>query len=365
MGNVNINNAALTDYTNTVEYAVIDPMNINSPQGKETFYTNSNYAQQWGYFNQVADLRSALLLKGIWVCGGGYEADPETKVILEHVSGNGCDTFDDVLFNAYVSSLIFGDSYTEVIRDDGGMIINLKPLNCGTIRKVFDEKGMLKEYQQFSLTDSKSTPKTWKPDEIFNICNNRLADSMGGLSEVDALEPKILANADIDKDLRSLMHYQAKPFIMWKLKTDDPTRISSFISKLNYIRNLGEDLIIPDDDDTVKWEIVQLNPSAIALAYKDAVRNDFFRAVMLPQIMPGAAGQGTESESKVIYLGFERIVKREALRLEKHIWNQLYLHITLVPPVSLSADMAQDTMKDGQNQQLNTQPAEMQVNGAA
>ncbi len=65
--------------------------------------------------------------------------------------------------------------------------------------------------------------------------------------------------------------------ILWKLKTDDPAKIASVVAKIDAARNLGEDMFIPDDDDAISYEVVQLNPSALVLQWRDDIRNKFYR----------------------------------------------------------------------------------------
>ena len=108
-------------------------------------------------------------------------------------------------------------------------------------------------------------------------------------------------------------------------------------------------MFIPDDEDVVSHEIVQTTPSPAIFNWRDDLRNKFYRAIGLPQVVPGAGGQSTESESKVIYLAFERIVHHEQKYIEDQIWQQLYLKIKLIPPATLSANLQQDQGKDVMN----------------
>ena len=151
---------------------------------------------------------------------------------------------------------------------------------------------------------------------------------------------------------------QVKPFILWKLKTDNAAKIATFVTKINNARNLGEDMFVPDDDDMLQYEVIQCNPSQMVFSWRDDIRNKFFRSIGLPQIVPGGGGQSTESESKVIYLAFEQIVKRDQIYLEKQLWNQLFLRIKLVPPTSLMENMQEDEAKDG-GLNMNSQDVQM------
>ena len=144
------------------------------------------------------------------------------------------------------------------------------------------------------------------------------------------------------------MHHQAKPFILWKLKTDDTTKIAEIVSKIDKARNLGEDMFIPDDDDAVSYEIVKLDISGSIFNWRDELRNKFYRAIGMPLIVFGNAGT-TESGGKIEYLAHEQIFAKEQRQIEKLIWDQLALKIELVSPVSLLENLRTDESKDDQN----------------
>ena len=350
MPRFDIDKAQASDMSGTISDVTVDKATLDGATGsKETVWFNSKWTQQLGYFNSIPDLKSALILKTIWTVGKGYEADIRTKTILETIKGYGKDTFRDILFNMDLIRKIGGDSYAEIIRDSKGNLINLKPLDPGTMRIVVDEKGIIKRYEQVSKNPKSSKVIKFQPQQIFHLTNNRIGDQIHGISDIDALEDTIVADNESFVDTKKIMHFGARPLILWKLKTDDTSKIASFVSKIDAARNLGEDMFIPDDEDVVSHEIVQTTPSPAIFNWRDDLRNKFYRAIGLPQVVPGAGGQSTESESKVIYLAFERIVHHEQKYIEDQIWQQLYLKIKLIPPATLSANLQQDQGKDVMN----------------
>ena len=82
----------------------------------------------------------------------------------------------------------------------------------------------------------------------------------------------------------------------------------------------------------------------------------------MPQIIPGAGGEGTESESSVIYLAFENITAKDQRGINKQVWSQLAVKITLTPPASMQPAMQADTAKDGD---LGIKPSDTPTPGAA
>src|SRR3990167_7091268 len=260
MTNLDIGNATLSDMTNRVKDYKVAAEVLDAATGqKETEYMNAFWSIYWGYFNSHPDLKSAILMKAVWIVGKGWNADPFTTVILDHISGWGKDTLDDIIFNMLVQKIINGDAYSEKIGD--------------------------KDHVENSLH-------------------------------------------------------------MFKIKTDIPSKIDEFVKKMDEALNKGENIYIPDDENTISYEVVQVNVGSIVMDWRNDIRNKFYRTIGLPQIVPGAGEQSTESESKVIYFAFEQIVKRDQLLIEKQIWNQLQLKIKLTPPTSLMQDLQVDSQKD-------------------
>lgn len=349
MPNLDISKAVSSDYTGTVSDVAVASQTIDTVSGsKETAWFNDKWSQQYGLFNSIPNLKSTLILKSIWVLGKGYTTeDPRTKVILEHISGNGKESFEDILFGLDVMRRIGGDSYAEIIRDEKtGTLLNLKQLDPGSMRVIFNPSGRIIRYEQVSKV--KKEAKKFEPKDIFHLSNNRLGGSIHGISDIVALKDTIIADNESFVDTKKIMHFGARPLTVWKLKTDNAAKINAFVKKINDAKNLGEDMFVPDSEDLLSFEVVQTTPSSAIFQWRDDLRNQFYRNSMLPQIVPGASGGSTESESKTIYLAFERIDAFDQAYIERNVWNQLYLKIKLIPPATLSQDMQNDTGKDGQ-----------------
>lgn len=100
MSNLNISNAVASNMTNVFTATAIAPLNTEGATGvDETTYTNTKWKDHWGVFNEHPELKSAVIMRAIWDVGKGYIADAETTVILDHISGWGKDTFEEILFN--------------------------------------------------------------------------------------------------------------------------------------------------------------------------------------------------------------------------------------------------------------------------
>lgn len=359
----NLNKVQNSDYENTVQEITVTPKATDGPTGiKETEYAFSKFQDWNGYFHAIPDLQSALIMKSIWNTGKGYTTkSAHTQVILDHISGYGKDTFNDILFNLDLTSMIGGDSFAEIIRDEETKtLLNLKVLDPSSMKIVLDEKGIIKRYEQINKTPQqgflnkvksifgkKKGVRTFKPNQILHLSNNRYADNMHGISSIEVLEDTIKADNESFEIMQKVMRFQARPFIIWKLKTDDQDTINKIVEKIQNSRSLGEDTFIPDDDNALDYEIVNLNISNAIFEWRNDLRNKFYRVVGLPQIVPGAGGQSTESESKVIYTAFGQIVRQRQMYIEKQLWQQAQIDIELPHPDSFFEDLKLDASKDG------------------
>ena len=363
MPQYNLSGAALSNMTDNVVNTTVYPLDTDGVQNTgESYYQNSLWTTYWGYFNQIPELKSALLMKATWITGKGYTCDPETTVILDHVSGWGKDTFKDILFNMVIISRLNGDAYCEIIRDKSGLLLNLKPLNPGNMKIYTDNKGIITHYEQTSRTP-KGSPITFKPDEIFHISHNRLGDQIHGISDLVSIEQTILAELENFTDLKKIMHRQARPLIVFKLGTDDPNKIAAFQVKMDAAVNKGENIYVPNDKDTFDYEVVKIDLSPMIMNWREDIRNKFYRTFGLPLTIFGNGGS-TESGGKIEYLAHEQVFSHDQKFLEEQIWNQLYLRIKLNSPVTLLENLQNDERKDG-NQGLEIQPNDVTAGSGA
>lgn len=316
------------------------------PNVPEYRYRNERAMTDWGYFNRVPKLKSAILMKGVWTVGKGYECDSATKVILDHIVGNGKETFQDILFNMIVCKQVFRDSYAEIIRDEDGTIVNLKILNPQNVDTIYDRKGMIIRYE---LVNGSSVPIEFKPNEILHFQHNGLAGQTHGISVPESVENIILADDENFVVMKKVSRFQAVPFIIFKVKADNSTTINNFKTNIKTARKDGEDLIIPDDENILSYDTIQVSPSAILMQWRDSLNQEFYRAVGLPMVLFGGANGSTESGSKVEYLAHETVFESDQRYVERQIEAQLGLKINLISPTSLLENLQQDNAKDGPN----------------
>lgn len=379
MANFGIGNTVASNLSNTVKDVVVNPLNTDGATGQEEYtWQSTDWPMYWGYFNDISELKNVLITKSIWVVGKGYTADPETTVILDHITGWGKDTFKDILFNLDLISRLNGDSYAEIILDEEtGLLLNLKVLDPGSIRIVVDSKGIILRYEQVSKIPlgffgkaaaavglkKRESVITFDPDKIFHLSHNRFADQIHGISDVRSLKKVIDADNEYFTDMRKIQHRQARPFIMFMLDTDDVQKIAAFKNTADAALNLGENLYVPMDKNVVSHEVIKVDISPVTLQWGDSIRQRFYRSMGLPLTVFGAAS-GNESQSKIEYLAHEQIFSNDQKFLEEQIWNQLFLRIKLVSPVTLLENLQQDQSKDA-NQGIEFQPNDVTAGSGA
>lgn len=352
-----ISNTVISNMSNVVQDVTVPSLNTDGSNGSEEYtWMNTRWPEFWGYLNAIPELKSALLMKATWDTGKGYTCDPETAVILDHVSGWGKDTFLDILFNMDLISRLGGDAFAEIIRDsDSGLLLNLKVLDPGSIKIVVDKKGIIKRYEQTNKI-TKDVVK-FMPEDIFHLSHNRLADQIHGISDVISMEQTILAELENFTDLKKIMHRYAKPMVIFKLKTDDINKINAFVVKMDNATKLGENIYVPDDENTLSYEVIQINVSNLVLEWRESINRKFYRALGLPLVLFGSAGT-TESGGKIEYLAHEQVFSHDQKFIEEQVWNQLFLRIKLNSPVTLLENLQQDERKDA-NQGLEFQKQDM------
>lgn len=339
---------AQADYTNldgtVTNYSVKSETTDGAQPSGETYYDNTNWPQYLGYYKNIPELQAAIDAKATWTTCKGYTSNPITMLALSRIRGIGKDNFLNILQNMVISYHIGGDAFAEIIRDSEGNLINLKPLDPGSIRIVANKKGMITRYEQRSKVD-KGVVK-WNPDNILHLARNRVADEIHGVSIIKAVEKIILARNEAMEDYRKLLHRNVNPIRLWYIDTDDASEVADFKVKADKASTQFENLVVPMN--SVKHEIASVPPNSTMnpLPYINQLNQYFFQATGVPQIIVGGAQEITEASAKISYLAFENVIKKEQLFIEEQILGQLNLEINLLFPASLQNELVSDTSKE-------------------
>ena len=342
MPETDIASAVASDLTNAItDYSVDSIETDGAGAQKETTWQMTDWAQNLGYYKTIPELQTAVDAKANWTMGAGFEADEPTTMLLANIKGNGKDSFNGIISNGIRVYTIGGDSFSEIIRDEDEVLINLKPLDPSSIVIVQDSRGRIKRYEQVSK--HKIPNKTFKPDQIFHLSRKRLADEMHGISIIPSVKWIILARNEAMSDWKRVLHRNIDPLWIFHLDTDDPVKIAAFKAKHDAARAAGENMYIPKGAVIPELVTTAGNASLNPLAWINQLNDYFFQAVNVPQIIIGNAKEFTDASGKIVYLSYEQSVKGEQLYIEEQVLGQLNIEIQLTFPASLQTDAISDT----------------------
>ena len=349
MPETDIAGAEASNLTSTVKDFTVDSQTLDSPGDQaETEWQSRNWSRNLGYYKQIPQLRMALVTKVTWTIGAGIEADEQTLLLLGTIKGNGKDTFNSILKNQDVVSILDGDSYAEIIRDDEGILTNLKPLNPGKIKSIWSPHGRIIRYEQtntkkFLFFFKRTKHTTFKPEQIFHLTNERIGDEIHGNSVIDTVMWVIDAREEAMSDYKRVMHRNIDPLWIFHMDTDDAAEIKAFKAKYDAARGKGENMYVPKG--VIVPEIVSVAPNATLnpLTWIENLNDYFWQQVNVPQIIVGNAKSFTDASGKIVYLAYEQSVKARQLYLEEQVLLQLNIEIKLTFPASLQTDAVSDT----------------------
>jgi len=341
MAELDIANATASSNDGLEDYSISSQTTDGATGNGETSYQNTNWSKWLGYYKDIPELKIAVDTKANWVIGNGFEADEATSMLLNSMKGNGKDSFNSILENMERTCYIGEDSYAEIIRDEEGIFINLKPLDPSSIKVIQNAQGRIVRYEQ--TNKNKKTSKKFKPEEIFVLSHNRVADEMHGVSIIPSVQWVIDARNESMTDWKKVLHRNVEPLWIFHLDTDDTTQIASFKTKMDNARDNGENMYIPKGAVEPELVTTAANASLNPLTWIQQLNDYFFQAVGVPQIIVGNAKAFTDASGKIVYLAFEQRIKGRQKYVEEQILNQLNVWINLKFPASLQTDAVSDT----------------------
>lgn len=339
-----IGQTTATDIANNTEQYPISSETTDATTAGEYRYQFDNWSKWLGYYKNVPELRAVIDCIATWTVGKGYTSDVYTEAKLLLIRGNGTDTFNTILENMIRTMYINGDSFAEIIVDDDGEVINIKPIDPSSM-VVVAEGGVIKRYEQVSKTNKKKL-NDFDPSEILHFSRNRVADEVHGTSMVEALEWMLEARNRGVKVMDVVVSRYAKPMRIWYVDTDDATEIANFKTKIDDVHNKTENIIVPKG--TVEHELVSVpqNATLSPVNWIDILRKEIFRVARVPEIIVGGSTELTEASAKIAYLAFQQTIEEEQLYVEEQVLHQLFMFINLEFPASLERELISDKRKD-------------------
>lgn len=323
-----IGNNATTDLSGTVQDVQITPANIDPASGiGARVWDYPDAANHLGFLKQIAEMKSALKVLVMRVCGSGWDAGPKTARLKAFV-GWGNDTFDTICENILTQSKALGDGFAEIIRDENKDPINLKPLYTGDMKVFSDENGLIEKYEQKSHSpDAKN--KEFRRDQIFHISNDRLGNEIHGTSVVASLKVIIEAKNEALSDERKIRH---RELAMGVLRVDTGDEVEKKKAKEAYqdAVNKGEVLVLPEGFK------LEDNPNTPRdrLQWLQYLDNLLYQVIGTPKVLVTSEGY-TEAGGKAGLLAFEPTEIAEKLRFEAAFLAQVGIKFTFTRTPSL------------------------------
>lgn len=358
MHNIQSSNTSAT----TFEYQVgTEDTDISSGQ-PETAWSNTEWTKWLKYYKTFPEVSAIIDKIALWSVGKGYKLKGGFIRKIQNLMkmrGIGKDTFNILIYNMLRTSLIAGDSFAEIMRDSSGRLVNIKPLNPGVISIITDEYGMIKRYEQTArVGGEKKTIAKFKPEEMFHLSMNRIADEAHGISTLEKIQDIIEMLKEAKSDQRVVFHRYVKPLMIFSVNEDDPTEVSKFKTKLDQMVELGENMVIPTNtvDKFERFAVPQfatLDP----IPWMRYLTKNIIISEGVPEIILGNEDDATEAAAKILYLAFEQMIRFKQLVLEEQIKSQLGIDIKFNFPASIQPSLLEDQKKDGPtNKKMNVNP---------
>ena len=271
--------------------------------------------------------------------------DSATERITSRIKGIGVDTFRTILINVKRVSKMGGDCYAEKIRDKAGRLINLKLLNPGTIRIEANEFGIIKQYVQVATNNLRQIKilNTFDPEQIFNIANDRLADEIHGIPELEKLYDIIKWRHQSMSDLATVFHRYVFPILEIYAKTDDPTELADLEAKYTKSMKNMESRIIPAGAvEKVERVSIPQHSTLDPLPWNIFLRSYFTESSNVPDLIRGKSDEVSLAAGKLNYLGFKEKIEMEQLEYAEQIKSQLGITLEFEKPQEIDIEIAQD-----------------------
>jgi hypothetical protein len=312
----------------------------------EVKWVNTKWTTYNGYYKKHISTKSVINKLGMWSVGKGFKG---SETILSKIIGWGKDTFNEVIDNQVRVKHINGSSYAEIItpkgeelKEDGSNLLNLKPLNPGSIGHVINPQGMLEGYKQ-KLIDG--TEKPLRLNQVFHLTLNRTADETHGTGDIESLTTFLDKIKQLDEDMSVMFHRFVVPLVIWKLNTDNTIAMTDFKTQSKKARNGGDDMVI--SDKAVEWSLLEPGKVGIdPMNWRNKWTEEVIKGGGVPALIMAIEAGTSEASSKMVYLAWQQVIEKEQRDLEAQIKLQLGLEVKFNFPASIEENLDDDDAKD-------------------
>ena len=351
MADYNLSNATTTNLTNGVPDFIVQSMalDVANANGEESYVYFDKASENFGYYFNHPQVASPINSLATWAFGQGYAVEnPNNKPLLEHITGNGKETFNEIIWNHEVVKLGCGDAFIEIVRSKN-KIINLINISPERVKVVF-VNARIKRYEIWNGV--KWVKKAI--NEIFHTMNKKLGDQIRGTSQIQSNKNVNDAMIEAFEDERVIKHRDKALGIVY-YKTNNNGKIAYANSQIEKAVKNGEMVGLPED--TAKIEPYPSKSSEDRQNWLGYVEGLSYQTGGVPRSI--ATSDGASEVSGINgHLIFEPIYAKEQLDMENAIWNQLKIRIKFKRPPSLAPKTQENAEKN--TGQTSIQPAETQ-----
>ena len=323
-------------------------LDIANSDGSETFVYYDKAPEDFGYLLNHPQVSSPIFSLCTWSYSRGYTVeDPSIEAQLDHVTGNGKENFDAVIWNHGCIKLSVGDSFVDVIMNKKKTIIlNMINISPERVKTVFKGARIIR----YEIWDGSKWVKK-QPEDILHSFNKKIGDKTTGTSMIQSGKAIIDTLLEAHDDERIIKHRDKALGIVY-YKTNNAGKITFANSQIEKAVKNGEMVGLPED--TAKIEPYPSKSSEDRQNWLQYNENLNYQVGGVPRSI--ATSDGTsEVGGKMGHVIFEPIYTKEQIDMENDLWNQFGIKIKFNRPPSLGG--MQPQINEGKNTgQISIQP---------
>jgi len=356
MAELNLSNATTTDFKNQVPDFIVEAMalDVANVDNGETYVYYDKATENYGYQYNHPQIASRLNSICTWAYKQGWTTpDSAMGIILKKIDGNGKETFPQIVWTHGNTKLGHGDSFTEIIRNDNGTLINMINISPERVKTVFKSTRIIR-YEIWNGT--KWVEK--KLSEMWHSMNKKLGDSTRGTGDIQANKTVNDAMIEAFEDERVIKHRDKALGVVY-YKTNNTGKISYANEQIEKAVKNGEMVGLPED--TAKIEPYPSKSSEDRQNWLSYVDELGYRTGGMPKSM--TTSDGTSEVGGINgHLIFEPIYGAEQLETEDELWQQVAIKIKFNRPPSLAPKTQENAEKNTGQTAIQPNEAEPKLN---
>jgi len=356
MADFNLSRATTTDFSSQVPDFIVESMalDVANAGGEETYVYYDKATENFGYYFNHPQIASRVNSLCTWGFGQGYTTqDKLMEVILKKIDGNGKETFNSIVWNHEAVMLMNGDSFTEIVRNKNGTLVNMINISPERVKTVFKGSRIIR-YEIWN--GSKWVSK--KSKEIWHSLNNKIGDQTHGTSDIQSNKNVNDAMIEAFEDERVIKHRDKALGIVY-YKTNNTGKIAYANTQIEKAVKNGEMVGMPED--TAKIEPYPSKSSEDRQAWLSYVENLGYQTGGVPRSL--VTSDGTSEVGGINgHLIFEPIYGRQQLDRENELWQQVAIKLKFNRPPSLAPKTQENAEKNTGQTAIQPQEAEPKLN---